>query len=263
MIENNQVFIIESCEKFMIICEIGLNHMGNEKYAINYVRKIIKAKADGILFHIREKSFYRKHPELELSDNFYFLISKLLKKKKIKFGITIANSEKIKFCEKINVDFYKILSKDILNTEIINKIKLTKKKTFVSTGMSDLDEIKKFVNLIKNNKKQFTLIHTQLDSNIEKVNLKTILLLKEKLKMNIAYGNHASNIFAIYVSIAYEPSDLFFYVKGNKYKKHNDDLHAIKLDCLKNFIENLRELEKAIGNKTKIKMEPNIHSMFN
>ena len=71
----------------MIICEIGLNHMGNEKYAMNYVRNIVNAKADGVLFHIREKSFYKKYPELELSDKFYTSISKLLKKNKLLFQL--------------------------------------------------------------------------------------------------------------------------------------------------------------------------------
>ena len=76
--------------------------------------------------------------------------------------------------------------------------------------------------------------------------------------MDVGYGNHASNIFTIYTSIAYEPSDVLFYVKGNKFRKHIDEPHAIKLDNLKKFIENLRDLEKAIGNETKIKMKANI-----
>jgi sialic acid synthase SpsE len=181
-----------------------------------------------------------------------------LKRNKIKFGITLADPDKVEFCEKLGVDFYKIFSRDILDYEIITKIKSTKKRTFVSTGMSDLNEIKKFVNIIKNEAKSFTLIHTQLDNNIEKVNLKAILLLKEKFKMNVGYGNHASNIFTIYVSIAYEPSDLLFYVKGNKFKKHIDELHAIQLEDLENFIVNLRDLEQSLGNKTKIKMKANI-----
>lgn len=242
----------------MIICEIGLNHMGDEKYARDYVKNIVNAKAGGVLFHIREKSFYKEHPELELSEKFYYSISKILKKNKIKFGITLADPEKIEFCEKIGVDFYKIFSRDILDDKIISKIKTTKKRTFVSTGMSDLKEIRKFINLIKNNKKQFTLIHTQLDNDIEKVNLKAILLLKNKCKMNIGYGNHASNIFTIYVSLAYEPSDLLFYVKGGKNKKHIDESHAVKLDDLNDFIKNVKELEKSIGKKVKHKMKPNI-----
>jgi len=84
------------------------------------------------------------------------------------------------------------------------------------------------------------------------------IILKEKFKMNVGYGNHASNIFTIYVSVAYEPSDLLFYVKGNKFKKHIDESHAIQLEDLENFIGNLRDLEKSLGNKTKIKMKANI-----
>jgi len=232
--------------------------MGDEKYAREYVKKIIDAKANGILFHIREKSFYKKYPKLELSENFYLSISKLLKKKKIKFGITLADPEKIGLCRKINVDFYKIFSRDILDTQIIEIIKSTKKSTFVSTGISDLREITKFMKIINNDKKRFTLIHTQLDNNIEKVNLRALPLLKEKYKIKVGYGNHAKNILTIYLSLAFEPSDLIFYVKGNKFKKHIDEIHAVKLEELKNIIKNINELSKGLGKKEKIKMKSKI-----
>ena len=232
--------------------------MGDSKYANEYIDEIIKSKADGILFHIREKSFYEINPKLELSKKFYIRAIKKIKKHNIKFGITLADPDKIIFFEKIGVDFYKIFSRDILDKKILSKISSTKKQTFVSTGMSNLDEIQKFKKIIKSKTKNFILIHTQLDNNIEKVNLKAILLLKEKFKMNVGYGNHASNIFTIYLSTAYEPSDLIFYVKGNKFKKHIDDPHAVKLEELKQFIQNLKELPYSIGTKTKNKMKANI-----
>jgi len=233
--------------------------MGSVKYANEYIDKIIKSKADGILFHIREKSFYDSNSKLQLPDKFYVEASKKIKKHKMKFGITIADPDKIEFCKKINVDFYKIFSRDIVDKEILTKVMYIKKRTFVSTGMSDFKEIKKFINIAKKQIKYFTLIHTQLDNKIEKVNLKAILALKEKFKMNVGYGNHASNIFSIYVSIAYEPSDIVFYVKGNKIKKHVDEPHAVQLDDLKIFIKNIKDLEKGIGNKTKVKMKANIN----
>ena len=71
----------------MIICEIGLNHMGNVKYANEYINKIIKSKPDGILFHIREKSYYKIHPKLLLPDKFYATAISKIKKNNIKFGI--------------------------------------------------------------------------------------------------------------------------------------------------------------------------------
>jgi len=242
----------------MIICEIGLNHMGNTKYANEYIDKIIKSKADGVLFHIREKSFYKSNSKLWLPDEFYIQSIKKIKKHGLKFGITLADSKKVESCEKLGVDFYKIFSKDILDEKLVKKIILTKKKVFASTGMSNITEIKKFISYIKDNEKNVTLIHTQLDNKIEKVNLKAISLLKNKCKMNVGYGNHASNIFTVYLSIAFDPSDILFYVKGEKFKKHIDDPHAVKLSNLKEFIDNIKELKKAIGKETKIKMKANI-----
>jgi len=243
----------------MIVCEVGLNHMGNIRYANEYVESVIKSKADGILFHIREKSFYRKkkNMQFQLHEKFYFQTAKKLKKNNIKFGITIADPEQIDFCEKIGVDFYKIFARDILFVDLIKKINKTKKKTFVSTGMSNIKEIHEFVKLV-NKSKNFTLIHTQLDNSIEIVNLKAITMLKDKFKMKVGYGNHCENTNVIYLSLAYQPSDILFYVKGDKIKKHIDDLHAIKLKDLQNFIRELRELPKSLGTQVKIKMDARI-----
>lgn len=229
--------------------------MGDEKYVMDYVKKIIDAKADGILFHIREKSFYKKNPKLLLTDKVYLKVIKKLKKYNIKFGVTLADVEKIEYCEKIGVDFYKIFSRDILEKELIVKIISTKKKVFVSTGISNINEIKKFVKIIENKKKTITLVHTFLDKDISKVNLNAIPELKEKFKMNVAYGNHAENPSVTYLSLAFEPSDILFYVKGSKYRQHIDDIHAVKLDELQNFINNLKILPKALGNKTKKKLK--------
>ena len=239
----------------MIICEIGLNHMGDEKYANEYINKIIKSKADGILFHIREKSFYKKNPKLLLSDKFYANSIKKIKKNNLKFGITIADVDKINFCERTGVDFYKIFGRDILEKELIKKVLSTKKKIFVSTSISNIKEIKKFEKIIKSKKMQITLVHTHLDKDISKVNLNAMINLKEKFKMKIAYGNHAENPFVIYLSLAFQPSDILFYVKGSKYKHHIDEPHSIKLDDLQKFVENLKILPNALGNKNKIKLK--------
>ena len=233
----------------MIICEIGLNHMGNIRYANEYIDKVIKSKADGILFHIREKSFYDTHPKLLLPDKFYVKAIKKVKKYNVKFGVTLADPDKVEFCEKLGVDFYKIFSRDILEEELIKKIVSTKKKIFVSTGLSNINEIKKFERIIEKKKKQITLVHTYLDKNISKVNLKAIPFLKDQFKMNVAYGNHAENSLVIYLSLAFQPSDILFYVKGMKYKHHIDDPHAIKLNELQDFVKNIKILPNALGRK--------------
>jgi len=69
-----------------------------------------------------------------------------------------------------------------------------------------------------------------------------------------SYGNHASNIKVIYLALVYEPSDILFYVKGNKVKKHVDEPHAVRLDELPALVNDLYDLPKSIGSGKKIKM---------
>ena len=62
----------------MIICEIGLNHLGKIDYAEEYVNKIIESKPDGITFYVGDENFYSnpKFSNYKLPDNFYYLSSK-------------------------------------------------------------------------------------------------------------------------------------------------------------------------------------------
>jgi hypothetical protein len=66
----------------MKICEIGLNHMSES------INKILHLNVDGLIFHLREKSFYQYNfgSKFLLTNDFYYKISKKLKNK-IKFGI--------------------------------------------------------------------------------------------------------------------------------------------------------------------------------
>jgi len=42
----------------MIVCEVGLNHLGNEEYSTMYVEKLSKSNCDAISYQIREPEFY-------------------------------------------------------------------------------------------------------------------------------------------------------------------------------------------------------------
>ena len=248
-------------QKNMIICEVGLNHFGDINYANEYVEKIIRSNADAILFHMREKSFYNKKENKMkiLPESFYINTIKKVHKKKLKFGITLADADKISFCESIGVDFYKILSHDIQNFNIIQKLLETKKPIFISTGFSDIDEINITYNFIKKYKNEIKFIHTQISPELKNVNLKSISMLRKKFNMKIAFGNHCNNPKVLFLSLAYEPSDLFFYVKGNKRQIHQDESHAIELKHLKDFVSDLKILPQSIGTASKIKSK---HQQF-
>jgi len=240
----------------LIIAEVGKNHHGSEDYAKEYLKKSFSSGVDGILFHIREKSFYQEigNEKKILSDSFYKNAMAFTKRKKKKFGITLADIEKIDFLEEIDVDFYKILSQDINNKILIKKILKTKKPTYISTGLSNYNEISKLIRFIKPNLENITLIHTTLRSDINYVNLNAITKLSKKFHLPIAFGNHCKNPLVLFTAIAYKPSDIFFYVKGSKFRYHQDDLHAIKLNDLNWYVKNLKELKLSLGTEIKKKL---------
>ena len=44
-----------------LIAEIGINHHGDEKYALDYIDKLIHTKIDAITIQFRDPQFYRKY----------------------------------------------------------------------------------------------------------------------------------------------------------------------------------------------------------
>lgn len=236
----------------MIICEIGLNHLGKEDYADEYIDAIVKSRADALTFQVREKEYYER-PEkayLKLSNDYYKKAFEKTKAADKKFGIALADERLVGFFAGLRTDFYKVLSKDISNFSLLDKLAQIKKPVFASTGMSNLEEIEKLV-------KRFNvkLIHTQLSHNIEDVNLAAIPFLREKFDLPVAFGSHCPNSNVLLMSLVYSPSDIFFYIKGKRTEKHPDEEHAVCLDEMEKLINNLIELPKAIGRAVKIKTE--------
>ena len=60
-----------------------------------------------------------------------------------KIGIAISDISRIEYFDQCKVDFWKILSKDFYNKNLINKLVKTRRKIYLSTGFSSINEIKK------------------------------------------------------------------------------------------------------------------------
>ena len=233
----------------LVIAEVGLNHLGNENYALSYLDKLLKTKIDGISFQVREENFYKRRKKLILEDAFYKILYKKVKKKNKLFGIAIANEKKIDFFNGIKVDFFKIINRDLINKKLVKKIYKSKvKNIFVSTGQSQIKDLKKHLSFLsEKDKKKLIFIHTKFGSSFKKINLESILFIKEKLQVRVGFGNHSPDRNLFIMSLSYKPHSLFFYVKGLKKTLHPDHSHAIKVDETRNFVNYLKKIQLAIG----------------
>lgn len=246
----------------MIICEIGMNHTGDEAYADEYLKALGDAQPDGLTFQVREKAYYEKQKPGEspfLSDDYYRTAAQRTKEVGIKFGVAVCEAERVPFFEDIGTDFYKILSKDIDNRALITAVLATSKPVYVSTGTSSEDEIDTFLaNLGATSPSNLSLIHTQLSYEDADTNLRAVGRLQERFGVPVAFGSHSVDVNALYVSLGFSPSALFFYVKGERPIKHKDEAHAVVLSQCPAVITEIRRLETMMGDGIKKKMENSI-----
>lgn len=246
----------------LIICEIGMNHMGDTAYADEYLEVLGNARPDGLTFQVREKAYYEKQKPGEspfLSDKYYRSAAKHTQKAGMKFGVAVCEAERVPFFEEIGTDFYKILSKDISNQTLVSAALATGKSVYVSTGTSGEEEIASFLaGLGTSIPSSLSLIHTQLSYEDADTNLRAIQRLQKHFNIPVAFGSHSTDVNALYASLGFSPFALFFYVKGERPIKHKDESHAVLLSQCPTVMKEIRRLETMLGDGIKKKMENSI-----
>ena len=84
----------------------------------------------------------------------------------------------------------------LTNLDLLEKVAMEKKTTFISTGMSNLKDIQNAIRIFKKKKCKYILMHcvSTYPCPIEKLNLKMILTLKKKFNCEVGYSGHESSV---------------------------------------------------------------------
>lgn len=196
----------------LLIAEIGINHNGSLDTAKKMIDLAKKYDFDLVKFQKRTPEICT--PDFQkniMRDTPWGLISYLDYKKKIEFGLkefkkideyckkigigwfaSAFDIDSQKFLKKFNSKYNKIASAMITNIDFINFVAKEKKTTFISTGMCEMKDIIKAVNIFKKNKCPFILMHcvSTYPCKDEDLNLSMIKELKKKFKCTIGYSGH-------------------------------------------------------------------------
>ena len=201
--------------KPFIICELGINHHGSLKLAKKMVDLAFKAGADAIKnqSHILDKEMIPEAKKIKPTNadtSIYEVIKKNLmdfedekklkiyvEKKKMIYLSTPFSLEAAKKLKNINIKAFKIGSGECNNIPLIKEIAKFKKPIILSTGMNDLQSIKRSVNIMRSSKAKFALLHciSEYPANIKKLKLDFIQVLKKTFpNVVIGYSDHAKGI---------------------------------------------------------------------
>ena len=260
--------------KVLIIAEIGVNHNGKLEFAKKLMLKAKKSGADFVKFQSfkvnelvknnaalasyqktnlkKNINQYQMLKKYEIGDDFHKSLIKFSKKINIKFLTSPFDILSIKYLRKFNLSHYKVPSGEITNIPYLELIGSLNKTTFISTGMSNLSEIKKALNVLVSNglsKNKIYVLHCHTDypSRNEDLNLFSIRYLKDKLNVKIGYSDHSLGSEASIAAVALGAKVIEKHITLNKNLPGPDHRASMNVKEFDSFVSSIRKTEKTIG----------------
>ena len=155
----------------------------------------------------------------------------------------------------IKVDLLKIPSGEITNFELLNEISKHKLKVFLSTGMSNLLEIKQAISLLKSKKKIKDIIvlqcTTEYPSNHNNANLNVLKTFQQKLKCSFGYSDHTLGYETSMLAVALGAKVLEKHITLNKNMKGPDHLASCNPIEFKNYVKAIKRSLSILGSNEK------------
>jgi N-acetylneuraminate synthase len=256
-----------------LIAEIGINHNGDLNIAKQLIDAASEAGFDAVKFQKRTidvvytkelldsprespwGNTQREQKEgLEFSRDQYMEIDKYCKSKKIQWTASAWDLGSQDFIASFNVPFNKVASPMLGHKPLLKKIAAEGKMTYISTGMSTLEEIEEVVNLFKEMNCPFELLHcnSTYPMKEEDANLACIPMLREKFNCNVGYSGHESSLIKVCVAaVALGATSIERHITLDRAMYGSDQAASIEAHSLSNFVESVRAIKSVIGNGIK------------
>ena len=261
-----------------IIAEAGINHNGS----INLAKKLIdiasSAGADAVKFQTfkaknlviknakktryqiqntnKKGSQYDMLKKFELNTIAHKKLISYCKYKKIIFLSSPFDQQSIKLLNNLGLKILKIPSGEITNFQYLKSIGKLNKKIILSTGMSKISEIKDALNLLIKSgtkKNKITVLHanTEYPTPIKDVNLKAMITIGKKFKVNYGYSDHTLGTEVSVAAVALGAKCIEKHFTINRRMRGPDHKASLEPNELKYMIDSIRNIEKAMGNGIK------------
>lgn len=244
-----------------IIAEIGINHSGSLKKAMEIVCSASKTGCDAVKFqtYISEKRAPKNHfPELhdiikscELSLADFEKIKLYCDDLGVEFISTPFDEESIDFLNSIGMNIFKISSFDLINLKLINKIASLGKTNILSTGMGMQKEIDSACKILSENpncKNALLYCVSSYPTHHKDSNLISISHLKQRYKdFIIGLSDHTSDIKVPSYGVVLGAQIIEKHFKINEDMDCVDQSVSITEKQMKNLVTDIRFIEEALG----------------
>jgi len=265
--------------KTIIIAEAGVNHNGSLDLAkklvdvaveagVDYVKfqtfkaeKLVSAAAKKASYQISntnsENSQLEMLQQLELSHKDHEELIHYCTQRNIHFFSTAFDLESLDYLASIGLTLFKIPSGELTNLPYLQKVASLAKEVILSTGMSEMDEIKEAIEVLLDggiSKDKLTILHcnTQYPTPMEDVNLRAMLQIKEVFGVQVGYSDHTLGIEVPIAAVALGATVIEKHFTLDRSMTGPDHAASLEPSELGQMVRAIRNIEIALGKGEKV-----------
>jgi N-acetylneuraminate synthase len=265
--------------KPLVIVEIGINHNGSLQTALEMVdaahqsgaevikhqthivedemsqeaKKVIPGNADISIYEIMERCALNENDEIKLKE--------YVESKGMIFLSTPFSRAAADRLERMGVCAYKIGSGECNNYPLIEHIASFKKPMIVSTGMNNIEQIRKTVQILEKHGVEYALLHTTnlypTPSHLVRLGAMQELQ-KEFPKAIIGLSDHTTSNLACFAATALGATILERHFTDNMMRQGPDIINSMDPQSLRELIEGSTQIALMRGGKKEAAKEEQV-----
>lgn len=208
-----------------VIAEAGLNHNGSLAIAkklidvaaiagvdaVKFQKRTVDKLAIGRVLDAQDDRFpafgntYREIREhLEFTLEQYRELKLYAESKGLDFIVTAFDIDAVDFLEELGIGAYKLASHSLTNLDLLDYLARLRKPTILSTGMTDLDEIDRAVEIFRRHGAPLSLMHcvSAYPTPLAECNLAMMDVLKDRYGLTVGYSGHELGYLPTVVAVA-------------------------------------------------------------
>tara|TARA_B100001093_G_scaffold519944_1_gene611602 strand:+ start:1482 stop:3368 length:1887 start_codon:yes stop_codon:yes gene_type:complete len=254
-------------DSVFVIAEIGNNHNGSVKLALEMVDAAHEAGVNCVKFQMRNMaSVYRKKSlskqgedlgteyVLDLLERFQLTqeehkqVADYCCNKGILYMCTPWDSDSVVTLEALGVQAYKVASADLTNLPLIDSLITTGKPIILSTGMSSEEEIQTTCDFLNSKHAEFAFLHcnSTYPAPFHDINLNWINKLK-KIHPLIGYSGHERGIAVTLAAVGLGAKIVERHFTFDRNMEGPDHAASLETAEFKALVAGIREVEQALG----------------
>ena len=256
-----------------ISAEIGINHNGDLDIAKKLIKMSKECGCDAVKFQKRtiEKVYSseildsaRESPwgkttrdqklGLEFEKKEYDEINSYCKNENIEWFASAWDVDSQIFLKDYDLKYNKIASAMLTHNELLNIVAKEKKYTFISTGMSTLEQVENAVQIFRNLECPFELMHTNstYPMKLEEANLKCIDTLHKKFDCKVGYSGHESSSYLLCVTaVMLGATSIERHITLDRSMYGSDQPASLEKPGLERLVRDIRRLDLILGDGIK------------